>query len=266
MERAKAWILWFTNWVINTFVWELAMFIITLYILTGDTWRICYINKDHDWLVEGFSVFALTICVVDILFRTLASDGYKASFLFWMDVLSLYSICWDISVLVIAKKHSIWYITSDQIYLTVGESVRILCLLRLARLARLVNVDCRQTLQRKWKRSKKSIVPLPLPTSDPNDPNKTSSKGEERSRVGNEFIEVTVRKVIVVIVVVCLIFPLLEPSRIVFPNDVYKFQTSGLGHLHEMAGVYYSNSSRPISAAEEKIMKESVQVREQGTT
>jgi hypothetical protein len=92
---------------LSNLLWDILMFTVTMYMLSGDTVRVVIVKKEHDWMVEGFSIFALGMCVVDMMLRTIADFGtYFNSFLFWMDLFSIYSICWDISVL--AASQTVW--------------------------------------------------------------------------------------------------------------------------------------------------------------
>jgi hypothetical protein len=159
--------------------------------------------------------------------------------------------------------HRFRYVDRDQIYVTVGETVRVLCLLRLARLARLVNMDCRFWVRRP---KKGAVAPAPQPAATeggegekPADP----SLVKERSRMGNQLIEEAVRKVIVVIVFIILIFPLLEPSRIIYSHAVKKFQRQGLDQLHDVASKIYSNATNLPMTQKNIMMKKNVQVRDE---
>jgi hypothetical protein len=84
---------------------------------------------------------------------------------------------------------------------------------------------------------------------------------KERSKVGNEFIEMTVRKVIVVIVVVCLFVPVLEPSRLLYPRSVFQYQQQGLDQLHQFTSSIYGNHSHAVTAQEQLLVKKSLIVR-----
>ena len=74
-----------------------------------------------------------------------------------------------------------------------------------------------------------------------------------------EFIEVTIRKVITVIVLICLFFPLLEPSRMIYVSPIYKFQKVGLEQLHRLAGTFYPYENSVASVAEQALLKQNLQ-------
>jgi hypothetical protein len=258
---------WFAGKVLQSPIWELGMFWITAYILTGDTWRICYVEKRNDWLVRGFGALALLASIFDIVLRSSVDAGYNCgSFLFWMDVLALYSIVWDVSVLTFTQDEW-YYVDVEQVKYIVGETVRVLCLLRLNRLSKLAYVDVRRSLSFwRWRRKPSATKVLPVAPDGDMDPAAATTRGmgggeQGGSKVGMEFIEVTVRKVIIVIVGVCLFFPLLEPSRIIYPNPLYKFQRGGLYQLHELANDFYGNKSSTPTADQVRVLRTSVQVR-----
>lgn len=366
--------------------------------------------------MEGFNLTALLLSVLDTTFRLAADSRYFWGFYLWVDLLSLMPILWDTTLLCVGSRHwRVWYIgeavsgeagkpislfftrksSPQQIYFAVGEAIRVLCLLRLAHLARWVNVEdlkyllnnssgrccCRigspccwvgkkrRTASRRRETSgidyearpskvlphmgdsirwedagrasldgRDSLVVFgtaadSLPEREggrgapPHDrtlgkPGSVSSfttsstfsssssslsmtqrgdgkkrswiasflprrkkrprvsmaidhKQEEgkqqqqwqqhqersrHSRVGTKFIKVTLRKVIIVLVLLCLFFPLLEPSRFIYSHTVYHYHTSGLLHLHQLAQELYPTPNTVPSAADEALMKRSVQV------
>lgn len=97
------------------------MVLMTFWMLAGDTFRITYVRKENDWKVETFSGIALGVCLVDMVFRLIAESAYKYSFLFVMDVFSLYSIIWDIGTLIyqrdktVSPHTSLWSFTDSRI-------------------------------------------------------------------------------------------------------------------------------------------------------
>lgn len=103
VTRTRTSCLWFVNKVLQSSYWDLVMLLLTVWMLAGDTFRVTYVRKENDWKVEGFSICALAVCFLDICFRLIAESNYNCSFLFMMDMFSLYSIVWDIGVLIYQK-------------------------------------------------------------------------------------------------------------------------------------------------------------------
>ena len=242
-------------------MYNLVLFIVTLFILSGDTLKYLGIDKGDDWSIQAFSCFSLAIYCFDILMRYLCEDQYLGSFLFWMDVISLSAVIWDI--ILNSYSNAVWHLNKSQTFMSVGESLRVFCLLRIARMARVVTLidNFRAWVPEtfsKVKRRANSVLPVNTPEGAEPSPQKTEQIKKERSRVSNEFIEMTVRKVIVVIVVVCVFFPLLEPSRIIYSNPLPKNQRDGLAQINSMSELIYSQS--PVSAEQMQVLKAYTQV------
>jgi len=160
----------------------------------------------------------------------------------------------------------VWRLDRSQTRMSVGESLRVFCLLRIARMARVVTLIDKFMASIKVFSAQGSKVArrasiLPVNTSEAAEsspPLKSEQLKTERSRVSNEFIEMTVRKVIVVIVIVCVLFPLLEPSRIIYSSPLPRSKREGLQQLDSMSQLVYSQT--PVSAQQMQTLKRYTQV------
>lgn len=250
--------------VLHSAIYDFFMFIVTLFILTADVIRYHLVDMDHDWRVQALSSFALVLCSIDIGLRYLCEENYANSFFFGMDVMALLAVIWDIVLHIMSD--GVWYLNRGASSFSLGETIRVLCLLRIARMARVVTMidQCSLSFQRFLQsRSKPTILPVNTPQKEgeaepQKEPQKAEQLNTERSRVSNEFMEMTIRKVIVVIVLVCLIHPLLEPSRMVYAKELPLSYRQGLAQISQLSDMIYAQGQPTDTRLE--ILKLSIQV------
>lgn len=252
--------------VLHSVIYDLFMLLVTLFILTADVIRYVFMDKKDDWGMQALIGFALVLFSVDIGLRFICEERYCNSYLFWMDAFSMLAMIWEIIVHLLSEQT---WADPDFDYVMIGESIRVVCLLRIARMARIVtlmdqcSVSCKRMIHPS--KRKQSVLPVNTPQQDGQasseqlQPQKAEQLNRERSRVSNEFIEMTVRKVIAVIVLLCLFFPLLEPSRIVYSTIVQGSQREGLAQVSHVSDLLYSKGQP--TATEFQVLKSSLQVR-----
>jgi len=78
--------------------WSVTIFmtIVTIYALFGDDVRALAFTKTADKVFYGLTITAMSLFLIEIIFASIAKEGYFNSFYFWLDLVATLSLIFDI--------------------------------------------------------------------------------------------------------------------------------------------------------------------------
>ena len=74
----------------------LVVSLITLIVLYADDFRVVFLDKSHDVIIDGVLLFCLTIFTVELAIQSYCLPDYLWSFFFWLDLIAVLSMPMDI--------------------------------------------------------------------------------------------------------------------------------------------------------------------------
>jgi class 3 adenylate cyclase len=222
------------------------MTVLTLLVLFLDDIRVAYAPKSSDGGFYSFYFVALIMFSLEMIVFCLGQRKYLfpcPSFYFWLDLVAIFSVMIDIpwiwdrlefvnnlnSEAVIAGKAS-------RIGTKAARVVRVIRVLRMVRIAKILSYENRkQFFKRKAKMDEDHEAINKL--TDISSPEKRALQHDakakkEPSAVSQKMIQLTNRRVILIVLGCILIFPFFDANFIFLPQD--QFEEYGLVDLHRI--------------------------------
>jgi class 3 adenylate cyclase len=209
----------------------ITMNIATIYALFGDDIKTLGFPKSADDVFSSLVVICLFLFTAELIFSFILKPGYKWSFYFWLDLIATLSLVpdigwmWDAALGLDSGKSDGKSVKDAGNASRAGaRTARVFRIIRMVRLIRIVKLykNILITLEKKKQKLKvddddELIRDLPV-TSE--------------SKVGNKMSEVTMKRVIIIVMAMLFILPL-------FDNEFYfNFQTSWEYGLVEIRSFY----------------------------
>lgn len=227
------------------------MNIATIYALFGDDIKTLGFPKSADDVFSSLVVICLFLFLSELLLSFIFKPGYKWSFYFWLDLIATLSLVTDIG-----------WIWDSALGLDSGNSdtgslqaagkasragtktARALRIIRIVRLIRIVKLykNAKIALEKKNKNEDEDDLFKDLPIS-------------KESQVGKQMSEVTMRRVIIIVLTLLFILPLFDMDFYYSAQNSWEFGLNELYEFYNQAGFdtvkdkyisYHKNDIRPI--------------------
>ncbi|GMH49042.1 hypothetical protein TrRE_jg13570 [Triparma retinervis] len=213
------------------------MVILTVYALFGDDVRLAFYDVDDDQVFYNLSTFAMAMFLIEMGLQYYFREEYRWGFYFWLDVLSTASMIPDTNLLT-----AVLYSDGDssaaggetastmkagktsRAGAKAGRVVKIVRLIRFVRIFKILKM-------------RKQAEDDEATTDDGK--NLEAKLEEEPSKVGKKLTELTVRRVIVIVLAMIMIFPFLDdPDAFVGETEFTSYEALTLNDLHLMTDTF----------------------------
>ena len=203
--------------------WNILIAFTTIFALYGDDFRLLVCPKSADIVFQVLTFLALIIFVGEMIINVAVTKKYLWGFDFWLDLVSTVSLIPDIGFMwdpiTGADENDS---TPQNAVMQAGRAsragtraVRVVRIVRLVRMVRIVK------LLQQVRRQKR-----PTPQVD---------SGDEHSRVGERLLQVTTRRVIILVLLMVMLLPLFDGG---LDSQYNQYQDFGLAELHRMPQDY----------------------------
>ena len=240
----------FAAWV-ESKQWGVFITVVTLYALFGDDLRLAAYTKESDGIFYALSFTALVIFVLEIVVSVYARKYYLWGFIFWLDVISTFSLVPDIAWLWIpiiealgddsvnSENNSV--LNASRATRAGTRATRMLRIIRLVRMVRVVKLFKHYRL---WWNDNKIIRGWGSDHAENRDHLPSSrlhgaTAGErwnhmvgEPSKVGKKLLTSTSKRVITLVLLIILFLPSFDNTYTLSKNSYHK---NGLKNLHRMS-------------------------------
>lgn len=212
--------------VLDSRWYTILMLLVTIYALFGDDFRLSLFSISAD---DAFFSLA-TICLILFSFEFLAScfgkPNYLFSFYFILDLIATFSVLPDIGWAwdqIIGSNTSSTAIKASKATKVGSKAGRIVRVVRAVRLFRVVKIL-------KWKhKDDDNMGVINVPGVDPSSGHQ--HKPVTESKVGSKMGEVTVQRVVVLVLFLVLLLPVFDGG---YSTHEYRYQDYGLRMIHQV--------------------------------
>ena len=227
----------FFDKVLKSKEFNVLMVILTVYALFGDDVRLAFYDVDDDQVFYNLSTFAMAMFLIEMGLQYYFREEYRWGFYFWLDVLSTASMIPDTNLLT-----AVLYSDGDssaaggetastmkagktsRAGAKAGRVVKIVRLIRFVRIFKILKM-------------RKQAEDDEATTDDGK--NLEAKLEEEPSKVGKKLTELTVRRVIVIVLAMIMIFPFLDdPDAFVGETEFTSYEALTLNDLHLMTDTF----------------------------
>jgi class 3 adenylate cyclase len=188
----------------------LTMFL-TIWALIGEDIKLMTTSKDLDDTFMIITFVMMGIFTAEIVMASLAKDDYYLSFFFWLDIISTLSLILDIpavSEYIMGSDEELRDVRGSKTARLGARIGRIVRVLRLVRILKLYKTVFEQAQE---KRRRKRLAKKRKPGEDDEWAEMELTQQERReSRVGMRLSELTIRRVIFLVLFMMLVLPLLK--------------------------------------------------------
>lgn len=195
--------------------------LLTVYALIGDDLRLICTNKPADMTFNVFVFVCLFVFAVECFLSCLGKDDYYLSFFFWLDVISTASLVLDLSWVSEElqggsgdEEENMSNLRGGRTARVGAKAGRVVRVLRLVRILKLYKAyyEAYEARQRKKEREKNGPGEDDDWADFEDDPNATDHSTGRESRVGKKLSEMTIRRVILLVLTMLLVFPFVSPT------------------------------------------------------
>ena len=213
--------------VLNHDAFSNLMGILTVFALFGDDLRLAFCPPDSDESFTIISCIALFAFILEFGLQNYVRPEYRGNFYFWLDLVSTLSLVTDIPFMMEALTNTKDSSDSDSAAALkagrtsragakAGRVVRIVRLVRMVRIVKLFKLKQQKEADKQAEQEEEE-----------------EDFSREPSKVGKKLTELTVQRIIVLLLVMICFFPFLDsPMEIIGSAPLNDFQTYGLRTLH----------------------------------
>jgi len=187
------------------------MMLLTIYALIGEDTKLMTTDKNADTIFMVLTCVCMGLFTMEIIMSSLAKEDYYMSFFFWLDIISTLSLILDIpevNDMMLGSDEELQNMRGSRTARIGARLGRIVRVLRLVRILKLYKAVFEQ-VQAKRRRDKRLKKRRPGEEEDWADMELTTQEHRE-SRVGIRLSELTIRRVIFLILFMMLLLPLLR--------------------------------------------------------
>lgn len=184
--------------------------ILTFLALYADLVRLAVTGPTADPYFTAFIVLCMAFFALEIAFSSLVDPKYFLAFYFYIDLIALTSLLFDIpyfTALVFQEQNSSMMQSAGSAIQAGARSARIAQVVRLVRLVRIIKLYRLVLMASRGSGSSTSV------SAAATDLDTISEGGIGRSKVGQRLTELTVRKVVTSVLILILILPLFDLSN-----------------------------------------------------
>jgi len=192
--------------------------LLTIYALIGDDLRLICTQRDADPIFDVVVILCLVVFTIECILSCIGKDDYSLSFFFWLDVVSTGSLILDLSYVSEGlqggdEEGDMSNLRGGRTARVGAKASRVVRVIRLVRILKLYKAYY-EAKQRQKERDKSGG----LNTEDDewedfeNDQVDLEESKTRESRVGKKLGEITIRRVIMLVLVMLLVLPLLVPA------------------------------------------------------
>ena len=116
------------------------MSIVTFYALFFDDFRILFLPKSADLIMDTFTIIAMLLYLIELVLGVLVIEKYFLSFYFWVDLVSLISMLPDISFIIESIEGGLGGAGDGAQLTKTGRASKVIKIIRIIRLIRLLRV------------------------------------------------------------------------------------------------------------------------------
>jgi len=189
--------------------------ILTVWALIGEDIKLMTTSKDMDDTFMIITFVMMGIFSVEIVMASLAKEDYYLSFFFWLDIISTLSLILDIpavSEYIMGSDEELRDVRGSKTARLGARIGRIVRVLRLVRILKLYKTVFEQAQE---KRRRKRLAKKRKPGEDDEWAEMELTTQERReSRVGMRLSELTIRRVIFLVLFMMLVLPLLKVNLV----------------------------------------------------
>ena len=209
--------------IIENFFFQISTTLATIYALTADDFRSLFVSKSEDIIIDVFLIISAILFTSEIVISFFAKPTYRFGFFFYLDILSTFSIFFDISSIQLLLFYNTSEISNIHKTSLIGSKMG-----RIARLFRLVRLSkfYKKIYESQEKASIKKIAEIransvlfvdQIEITFPK--NKTKKKNLEllqknikESRVGQKLSILTTKRLIILLLMMVFVTPFFEAS------------------------------------------------------
>jgi len=196
----------------QTFTWLTT--ILTIYALTGEDIKIICFEKPADVVFDWLTLTCLVVFTLEVIFSSIGKDDYFLSFFFALDVVSTVTLLLDLQMLASlfsSNQDTVDDLRSSRTARLGAKAGRVVRVLRLVRILKLYKAVY-EARQAKKKREEQGVSPGA--DDDWEDDNVDISRKvntlQRESRVGKKLSDLTIRRVIILVLTMMICLPLLR--------------------------------------------------------
>jgi len=187
--------------------------LLTVYALCGGDIRLLTTEEPADIFFDGITIGCLVIFSVEIVLCTLGKDDYFLSFFMVLDVISTVTLVLDLTIisnLILGDEEELKNIRGSRTAKIGARATRLVRVIRLVRIIKLYKAiyEANQAKKRKARRAQN-----PGDDDDDWDDDEVSARRDQlnrESRVGKKLSELTIRRVIILVLTMLLLHKLLR--------------------------------------------------------
>lgn len=193
------------------------MLVVTVYALFGDDIRLSLFSISADNVFYSFATICLVLFSVEFLASCFSKPDYLFSFYFMLDLIATFSVLPDIGWAwdkIIGSNTSSTAIKASKATRVGSKAGRIVRVVRAVRLFRVVKIL-------KWKHKDDDVTSMHM--------NQQQEQPATESKVGSKMGEVTVQRVVVLVLFLVLLLPVFDGG---YTTQEYRYQDYGLRIFH----------------------------------
>jgi len=241
LDEAKEETRWFLDHATIKISYDDLMMGVTLFVLFGTDLRLCFTEVDADPTFEVLNSIAFFLFLVELLLNSWAKTeffhetpdgkgkvfsprGYLGSFFFYLDLIALWSIIFEVEWL--EKGTGMNFVDgssggSSQQF----KATRVVRMIRLVRLVKLYKITSQRRREKKMLDDLRHLVDQGRMSADEIDSYFHKMQHQKQSKVGTDLVDMITRKVIVCVLSMLLMVPLLtldeEPLHFTHSTQVF---------------------------------------------
>jgi class 3 adenylate cyclase len=188
--------------------------LLTIYALVGEDIKLMSTDKDADSTFTSLTIVCMTIFSIECILASIAKVDYFMSFFFWLDIVSTLSMLLDIPAVneqFLGSDEEVSNVRGSKtarLGARVGRIVRVLRLVRILKLYKAFFDNMQAKKQEK--RRKKDLAPG---SDDEWAEMEIRTQEHRESKVGMKLSELTIRRVIFLVLFMMLLLPLMSVSE-----------------------------------------------------
>mmetsp|Transcript_14770 Transcript_14770/g.30393 ORF Transcript_14770/g.30393 Transcript_14770/m.30393 type:complete len:953 (+) Transcript_14770:93-2951(+) len=235
LDEAKEETRWFLDHASIKIGYDDVMMIVTLFVLFGTDVRLAFFEVGADYTFEVFNTIAFFLFLIELLLNSWAKteffhqnekgggkkfkpEGYFNSFFFWLDLIALWSIIFEVPWLNDASGMKSLFSSSGSTF----RATRVVRMIRLVRLVKLYKITSQRRREKKMLNDLKHLVEQGRMSSDEIDNYFHKMQHQKQSKVGTDLVDMITRKVIVCVLSMLVLVPLLTLEE---PAEHFKVST-----------------------------------------
>ena len=246
----------FLDKVLKSREFNALMVILTLYALFGDDVRLAFYDVDSDQVFFTLSILAMIMFLIEMALQFYFRLEYRWGFYFVLDVLSTASMLPDTNLLTElivdagegggdTATSSMKAGKTSRAGAKAGRVVKIVRLIRFVRIFKILKVRKQNSDDMETTDEGKTLE---------------DKLEEEPSKVGKKLTELTVRRVIVIVLAMIMVFPFLdEPEVFLGEPEFTTYEVMKLNDLHMMTDVFNVTGNVTQAFFKEQVKKYALQ-------